>query len=247
MWMGGYPSVGYDVHDRKLVVNLAEAAQVERIFSLYVELGSVRLLRDRLAAVGITSKQRLSSAGRPSGGLPLKRGNLYDMLQNRLYRGEIAHKGRVYPGEHAAIIGEALWDKVQAGLSNSRLLRSSDSNSDHPSLLTGILFDADSQRLTPTHAKKGVKRYRYYVSAGLVTEAKATVAGGLRLPAGGLDALVVQALLDLMRTPATMLEALGPALAGAVQQHASLRRPASLRGIGSSLGKRSCTPSFAQR
>ena len=93
-----------------------------------------------------------------------------------------------------------------------------------PALLTGIVFDAEGGRLTPTHASKGAKRYRYYVSTRLVTGApdKRTAADALRLPAGGLDALVAQAVRDLIANPNALLDALGPAVAGAAQQHALL-------------------------
>ena len=225
MWMGGPSPLGYDVRDRKLVVNPSEAAQVERIFSPYAELGSVRLLQEQLAAEGILSKRRVSAAGQPAGGNPMQRGNLYGMLQNRLYRGEVAHKGNIYPGEHAPIIGQALWDRVQIGLTRRVERLSVTGSSDRPALLTGLVFDADGQRLTPTHARKGAKRYRYYVSVGLITgtqHKKSTAAGGLRLPVGGLDALVAQALLDLIAVPNALLDALGPAVSGASQQHALL-------------------------
>ena len=94
MWMGGYPPLGYDVKDRKLVVNEAEAETVRYIFRRYQELRSVRLLKDHLDAAGIVSKRRTAPDGRPYGGKPIARGALYLMLQNRIYRGEIVHKDR---------------------------------------------------------------------------------------------------------------------------------------------------------
>src|SRR5436305_13795421 len=85
------------------------------------------------------------------------------MQQNRVYRGEITHKGACYPAEHPAIIEEALFEEVQSILAANRTERVSRHHQD-PSPLTGLLFDADGERLTPSHAlKKGV-RYRYYVS-----------------------------------------------------------------------------------
>ena len=235
MWMGGCPPLGYDVADRKLVVNQAEAAQVERVFSLYAELGSVRLLQARLATEGNVSKRRVSGAGHVTGGIPMQRGNLYGMLQNRLYRGEVAHKGHVYPGEHAAIIGQALWDRVQTGLSSRSVDRPSGGTGEHRALLTGLLFDADGQRLTPTHARKGSRCYRYYVSAALITGAKGGAAderrgatAGLRLPAGELDALVTTAVLNLIETPAVLLEALGESVTGASQQATALMTASKL-------------------
>lgn len=208
MWMGGYSPLGYDVWERKLVVNQREAVQVERIFRLYTELGSVRLLQEQLAAEGITTKRRALPEGRTGGGRPLLRGNLYEMLQNRLYRGEVAHKDNVYPGEHSAIIDPALWDQVQAELSDRRVERTTRSRSAQPSLLAGMVYDAADHRLTPSHAKKGSKRYRYYVSKSLIADT-ADKADGMRLPAGELDMLVIGALLKLIRAPSTLLEAVG--------------------------------------
>ena len=111
MWMGGLPSLGYDVQNRKLVVNEEEARIVVHIFRRYVELRSVRALQTELDAAGIRSKRRILADGNPFGGQKLSRGALYLMLQNRIYRGEITHKGNAYPGEHQPIVDKVLWDR----------------------------------------------------------------------------------------------------------------------------------------
>ena len=90
------------------------------------------------------------------------------MLQNRIYRGEIVHKGKSYPGEHEAIIDETLWNNVQAILTENRVERASGKSGNEPSLLTGILFDAHGGRMSPTHANKKATRYRYYISRSLL-------------------------------------------------------------------------------
>ncbi len=169
MWMGGQPSLGYDVKERKLVVNEAEAATVRHIFRRYLELGSVRALRDDLAATGVVSKLRKAADRSPYGGQKFSRGALYLMLQNRIYRNEIVHKGKAFPGEHAAIVDEELWRRVQSHLEENRMERREGANASEPSLLTGILFDAQGEPMTPTHAvKKGV-RYRYYARSSPTT------------------------------------------------------------------------------
>ena len=103
LWMGGMPPLGYDVKNRKLVINDAEARIVVEIYRRYLALKSVHALRDELADAGIKSKRRMRPDGAEYGGQKLSRGALYLILQNRLYRGEIAHKGNSYPGEHPAI------------------------------------------------------------------------------------------------------------------------------------------------
>ena len=113
MWMGGTVPLGYDVQERKLVVTAAEAETVRLIFRRYAELGSVALLRTELDRRNIRSKRREGAGGRLAGGQKFSRGALYLMLQNRLYRGEVAHKDNVYPGQHDAIVDAELWQIVQ--------------------------------------------------------------------------------------------------------------------------------------
>ena len=115
MWMGGLPPLGYDVQDRKLVVNIDEAETVRHIFRRYIVLRSVHALKLELDADGVVSKARRNRNGDPKGRLPIAVGALYHILQNRLYRGEIVHKGKPYTGQHEAII--------EAGLARSLRIR----------------------------------------------------------------------------------------------------------------------------
>ena len=175
MWMGGNVPLGYDVQERKLVINPAEAATVIQIFQLYLALGSVRLLQEQLAAAGVCSKSRpLAESPKMRGGQVLARGALYTMLQNRLYRGEVVHQGNVYPGEHAAIIELELWDAAQRRLTDNRAEQHAGTRAANPSLLTGLIYDGAGERLLPTHSQKGERRYRYYVSKALQTGAPRT-------------------------------------------------------------------------
>ena len=208
MWMGGQPSLGYDVRERKLVVNEAEAATVRHIFQRYLELGAVRALQADLTAAGVVSKRRTASDGSPYGGQRFSRGALYLMLKNRVYRGEIVHKGNAFPGEHAAIVDEELWQRVQSHLDANRLERREGDSAIEPSLLTGIVFDASSESMTPTHAVKKGTRYRYYISRRLITGAAADSLHGQRVPASNLEALVIDRLRALFADPVEILNAI---------------------------------------
>ena len=116
MWMGGVPPLGYDVRDRRLVVNRAEATTVKHIYERYLELGSVRLLRNDLKRREIVSKVRVSKSGVRSGGRQFSRGALYELLSNPIYLGEIRHKKERHPGQHQPIVSRELWEKVQLRL-----------------------------------------------------------------------------------------------------------------------------------
>jgi len=208
MWMGGLPSLGYDVQNRKLAINDQEAPTVLHIFRRYVELRSVRALQAELDAVGIRSKRRTLADGTPYGGQKLSRGALYLMLQNRIYRGEITHKGNAYPGEHPAIIDKALWDQVQAILAENRVNRATGSDAKYPSLLAGLAFDETGERLTPTHAVKKRTRYRYYVSRSLVIGAAKDRSKGRRIPAANLESLVITRLRAFLADQGAILDAI---------------------------------------
>jgi site-specific DNA recombinase len=127
------------------------------IFRRYLELGSVRALKAALDEEGVVSKQRSAADGSPYGGKSFSRGALYLMLQNRIYRGEIVHKGATYHGEHAPIIEEDLWSSVQLRLKANGVERREGQGRARPNLLTGVLFDASGQAMTPTHAVKKCK------------------------------------------------------------------------------------------
>jgi DNA invertase Pin-like site-specific DNA recombinase len=168
MWMGGRVPLGYDLKDRKLIINPAEAKQVEEIYRTYLEIGCVRKLKAHLEQRRVPSKVRTSSSGQKAGGGSYSRGALYKLLANRIYIGEIFHKGNTYPGEHKAIIDRGLWESVREKLAENHRARRHRTNASEPSLLSGIIFDQDGSRYTPSHAVKNGKRYRYYVSRKVI-------------------------------------------------------------------------------
>jgi DNA invertase Pin-like site-specific DNA recombinase len=228
MWMGGTIPLGYDVKDRKLIVNESEASTVRMIFQRYAELGSVALLKAELDEKGAVSKIRMGANGPISGGRPFMRGALYLMLQNRLYRGEVAHQGKVYPGQHEAIIDVELWQIVQDRLAANRRARSLGIGADEPSLLTGLIFDGEGNRLSPSHAVKKQKRYRYYVSASLITGRRSEHRAGQRLPAGDIETLVLDRLRSLFASELEASDALAPLCLKAASQQSALARLAQL-------------------
>ena len=207
MWMGGLPPLGYDVQDRKLVANATEAETVRHIFRRYAELKSVLALKEELDADGVVSKARRKRNGDPNGRLPIAVGALYHILQNRLYRGEIVHKGKPYPGQHHAIIEGELWDEAQTILAGNRIERAVRSKAAAPSLLAGLVHDANGERMSPTHAIKNGTRYRYYVSQSLIKRGRSKPSeGACRVPASDLEALVENRIRAMLKEPAAILE-----------------------------------------
>jgi DNA invertase Pin-like site-specific DNA recombinase len=228
MWMGGVPPFGYRAQDRKLIIVNSEAEIVRLIFRRYAELGSVRLLKEELAARNIQSKLRTSAAGRISGGKPFARGALYLMLQNRVYRGEIVHNKQSYPGEHEPIIDQPLWEMVQTQVASNSAQRNDDGNTRQPSLLAGMLFDRDGNRMTPSYAVKKGTRYRYYVSRSLITKDRTDDSAGLRIPAAEIEHLVSSRVHRWLLDPGSIYKSTSARLADASMQQRLVARAADL-------------------
>ncbi|MGH7881033.1 MAG: recombinase family protein, partial [Candidatus Binataceae bacterium] len=150
------------------------------------------------------------------------------MLQNRLYRGEIVHQGKSYPGQHEAIVDPELWQTVQDRLAAGRHELSMAVGAEAPSLLAGLIFDSDGTRLTPTHAVKKGKRYRYYVSTALITGSHSEHPKGWRIPAGDIERLVLDRLRALFASGGEVSEAVAPLGLDAATQGAVLDRSAKL-------------------
>jgi site-specific DNA recombinase len=241
MWMGGPLPLGYDLCDRKLVINAAEAETVRYIFRAYLELGSVRLLEQRLRDEGVRSKMHRKADDASRGGKPIVRGALYLIIQNRLYRGEISHKGAVYPGQHPAIIDPALWDAVQTQLAAHRANNPDRPNGTMPSLLTGLIYDQTGDRMVPSHAVKAGKRYRYYVSARLTTGNRVEAPDGMRVPAAEVESGVIERIRRFLTNGGALFEALQPLEPDVVRLQPLMRRAEEIAGTLGDKGRADLT------
>ncbi|MGB9647855.1 MAG: recombinase family protein, partial [Stellaceae bacterium] len=230
MWMGGLPPLGYRAQHRKLIIVDSEAETVRFVFRHYAELGSVQLLKDELDTRGIHSKLRTSASGRISGGKSFARGAIYLMLQNRIYRGEIVHNRQSYIGEHEPIIDQPLWDAVQAQLAGNAAQRNQGGKTRQPSLLAGMLFDRDGNRMTPSHAVKKSTRYRYYVSGSLITKDRTENAAGLRIPAAEIEQLVSDRVQRWLPDPGSIYKSTAARLPDSSMQQRLVARSAEMGG-----------------
>jgi site-specific DNA recombinase len=195
MWMGGSLPLGYDVRDRELVVNEAEAKTVREIIEAYVRLGTVAGVRDDLRRRGILSKRWTSSTGRTWGGVPFSRGALYWLLRNPVYVGQVAHKGQVYEGQHEAIVDRTLWDRAQELLAAKSAARERRPIVPGGRPLAGRLFDDRGRAMSPTYTVGSTgRRYPYYVSQALLRNEKGQAGSIARVPAEEIERLVHKAL-----------------------------------------------------
>jgi len=213
LWVGGVVPLGYHARDRKITIVESEASTVRHIFRRYLELGSLNLLLSDLRAGGVTTRIRILSGGRTVGGIPFTRGPLAYLLRNRFYIGEVQYKGEVFPGEQPPILDRELFDAVQARLEQQRTNHTAARHASD-SILMGLIFDDDGQRMTPTYAIKNGVRYRYYISASLNQGGKAKASNLSRVAAVEIEALVIAAVrkrLDRDATERTASRTMGKA------------------------------------
>ena len=211
MWMGGNVPLGYDANERTLVINPAQAETVRRIFALYRELGCVRRVKEEADRLGLRTKSSTMANGTERGGKPFSRGHLYTLLSNPIYTGQIAHKGKLHPGQQPALIDDESWSIVRDQLAANTRDHRGRAQAAEPSLLAGLLVDARGERLTPSHAIKKGRRYRYYVSAALITDAGTDRAQGWRVAAREIEEAVIRILADALTSPARLVERFGAA------------------------------------
>jgi DNA invertase Pin-like site-specific DNA recombinase len=202
MWMGGVPPLGYDVENRMLIVNEAEAAVVRRIFEEMLTLGSPTQIAAKLTAEGVTTKAWTTQEGQTRSGARIDKKYLHKLLRNRIYLGELSHKGNWYPGVHPPIIDQELWNKVHAVLSRDGHARSVETKirSRTDALLRGLLYAPSGERMYPTYSRKNGRKYHYYVSK---SESRFGAAGKSyeRLPAAEIDAAVVAQIRTVLTSP----------------------------------------------
>ncbi len=195
MWMGGVVPLGYRVEDRALHIVEDHAGIVRSLFRRYLEAGSVVRLKQQLDAEGFRIPIRIEGGGRSTGGGLFSRGHIYKILSNPIYVGRIAHKGQVHEGQHQPIVIQDLWDRVQQNLRDhlgaTRTKRTRQSSG---ALLAAKLFDDHGNRMSPTWARKGPKRWRYYVSRAALQGEKSKAGSIVRVPAAHVETLVSQAL-----------------------------------------------------
>jgi site-specific DNA recombinase len=190
LWMGGHLPLGFDLQDRKLVVNDAEAKLVRHIFQRFLQVGSATKLVQELNSAGHRTKR----------GKPFDKGVLYKLLRNRTYVGEVEHKGTSYPGEHDAIVDRDTWGKVHAILVENAHRRASRTRAATPALLKGLIFGHDGHAMAPSHTRRRGRLYRFYrTTTALKLGHDACPIRSV--PAGDVEAAVIGQMRALLRAP----------------------------------------------
>ncbi|HEX9169512.1 MAG TPA: recombinase family protein, partial [Roseiarcus sp.] len=192
MWMGGVVPLGYRLENRALHIVEGHAAFVRDLFRRYLQIGSVVRLKAVLDQENVRLPKRTDGKGKATGGGLVSRGHLYKILANPAYLGRLTHKGQVHDGLHQAIVDQETWDRVQA-LRAEHAERTAGSRRTSDALLAGKLFDDRGNRMSPSHAARGARRWRYYVSQAILQGRKHEAGSLARVPAVKIEGQVAEA------------------------------------------------------
>lgn len=198
MWMGGPVPLGYRVENRRLLIAPDEAELVRRLFRMYAADPHVTGITQMLMAEGVTTRR---------GKLFCKQ-TIHKMFHNRIYLGEIVHKGKSFPGQHEGIITQAEWDAVHAVLATDKNMRRTNNltRQSPPALLRGLVYAPTGSRMVPSYTvktKSGGKRYRYYADLKYVRFGTSTDTFG-SINADQLEGIVVEQVLQALQSPASI-------------------------------------------
>ena len=239
-WTGGRPVLGYAIEvgprQNRLVIVPDEAGRVRDIFRLYLGLGSLLPLTQELVRRGWVNKAHAVPDGKARPGRPFTRTSLHQLLTNVLYAGRVRYKAEVHPGQHEAIVDAGLWQRVQDhlargtgdGKGSGRGVPPPGVRNRSGALLRGLLHCAAcDSAMTPTHATKGSKRYRYYACVSAQKTGHATCPRPT-LAAEPVERLVVAQVAAVGRDPAVQEQVLATLAADALGRRDAHARDARL-------------------
>ncbi len=189
LWMGGAPRLGYDLINKKLVVNQTEAEQVRHLFEKYLELQSVNDLTEYAKQNGIFGKRWETAKRQIRGGNPISKMSMHRILRDKVYIGQIENKkeGTFAKGEHKPIISAELFNRVQVALANNSNNKSP--NTRAPNILTGKLFNHNGTKfINQMTSGKGKRKIHYYATKGFY------------LTAACVDEIVIKTITDFLNS-----------------------------------------------
>lgn len=221
LWMGGTVPLGYAKDGRTLAINTDEAPIIKRIYKAYLDLGAIFKVKAVLDRDGCRTRITTGPNGQPRGGKLFSKTHLHALLTSPPYAGKITHEGKLYDGQHPALIPQAMWDQVQEHLSQTAARQRGKGNIAPPSPLIGKLFDASSDRLTPSHTVRNGRHIRYYVSRRLIIGTRAQHPDAWRLPAVQLEPALSGLLQSYLLDERTAYQILPEASAGEMRDLSS--------------------------
>ncbi|MBT2746205.1 MULTISPECIES: recombinase family protein [unclassified Lysobacter] len=213
-WMHGIPPLGYDVEDRRLVINEEEAKRVRWAFRRFIETRSIQKVAEDARKLGHNNKVWVSKQGRKTGGMVLGKSAIHKILHTRTYLGLLQHRDIDFENTHPPIIDVDVWREAHLILSDNSVGRGNMTRASVPFLLKGLVFAPNGRALIPWHTTKSNGRlYRYYQTRETMERGRLSESPLPRLPAAELEDIVLQQLRSIFKRQDLLQEVVAAAIA----------------------------------
>lgn len=201
IWMGGNLPLGYDLRNRKLIINENEAKIIKTLYREFLETGSITETARKLNQLQFTTKNWISTKGKVHKGNKFDVKNVRNILDNPLYMGKIKHKNNIYDGQHEAIITEEVWNQAQNIFKRRDKVILPKSRITSIPLLKGLITcgNCDS-KMTPNYTDKKGKKYRYYSCIKQMRDIDSLCQIG-SVSANEIEKLITERILEILRKP----------------------------------------------
>jgi site-specific DNA recombinase len=164
MWTGGRPMLGYDVVEKRLIVNPDEANQVRSTFQLYLDRGSLRETAAELRRRGWHNKTFTTRGNKTTEGRAFTKATLHGLLTNTTYTGQMRCGTDLVAGAHEAIVDAALWEAVQQRLRSNGRSGGVETRNKGGAVLRGLVHCGRcGSVMLHTFSTKNGRRHRYYI------------------------------------------------------------------------------------
>ena len=195
LFVGGNPPYGYNLSNKKLLINDKEARVIRWMFRRYLEAKSYVTVARELREMGVQRRSRISKRGNHVAGRCICQSSVWNMLGNPLYVGDVRSKGNCYPGIHEAIVSRELWEEVQALRAKRTRARVVEVYRDD--LLRDLIYDSFGRKMGVYRDRRYRTVRRYYLS-NQSEWGRRHGARRYRVLADQLDQLVIAAIASLL-------------------------------------------------
>lgn len=222
MWTGGPVPLGYDLHDKKLVVNAEEAKRVNVVFALYLELGSLTATVEELNRRGWRTKSWTTHDGKLEPGSAFTKSNLHRMLSSPLYVGLTTLGKETFPGAHEVIVERSVWDAAQVRRTQNGRRGGADTRNTYGALLRGLIVcGVCGSTMIHSVSSRGTRRWSYYVCMRAEKQG-AKACPKSRVSRGEIEEFVVAKIREIGRDPALVRAAIEAATRDAAAKQPEL-------------------------
>ncbi len=202
-WNGGWYPMGYDYDKEKkmLVVSPEHSPSIRKIFQMVSDGFRPAEIKNKLNAQGNRTAARMvvrkNGQAKQVGRQKFDEDHVINIVRNPVYKGFVKHKDKIFPGQHKAIVDEAIWVKANNAL-NARSPRILTHKDDHVHVLKGLLQCGEcGYGMTPYPAGKKDKDgnpYLYYSCIAIHPEGKDSKCTVRALPAREIENAIKDAL-----------------------------------------------------